>query len=245
MGGRERLCRCHDGRDRGNHPSRASVNLFFDLDGTLTDNSVGLRHCYHHALRSVGYPPPSDERLRLCYGPPLATALRLLLDSDDDDLIEQATVAYRDRYRSTGLFENEPYPGVEDSLQALCERGYRLRVVTLKADTFATQILDHFGLMRFFDAVHAPSLAARGVSKGDLVQLAVDAVGGSRRAMVMIGDRADDIHAAKGCGIRSIAAAWGFGTEDELRLAAPELTVHSMADLVNALSLPHNFLLTT
>jgi phosphoglycolate phosphatase len=76
------------------------------------------------------------------------------------------------------------------------------------------------------------------VRRTDLVRDAVDAAGGSRSEMVMIGDRAEDIRGAKESGIRSIAAGWGFGSEEELRLAEPDLTVHSMAELVERL-LPH------
>ena len=57
--------------------------------------------------------------------------------------------------------------------------------------------------------------------------------------MVMVGDRAEDVRGAKECGIRSIAAAWGFGSEEELRLAEPDMTVRSMTELVERLPLLH------
>lgn len=212
------------------------MHLFFDLDGTLTDSSLGMGNCYRHALRELGYPAPTEDTLRRCYGPPLTTAFRLLLGSDDEQLIERGIAIYRCRYASSGLYENEPYAGASNCLQVLRDGGHRLRVVTSKAHAFAVPILEHFGLMTFFDAVHAPSLHDRTRSKTDLLREAVDAVGASSSNMVMIGDRADDIRAAKECGIRSIAAAWGFAIEDELRLADPDMTVGSMDELVQRLA---------
>ena len=39
--------------------------VIFDIDGTLLDSAAGIVAGFRHALRSVGFPPPSDE----CCGP--------------------------------------------------------------------------------------------------------------------------------------------------------------------------------
>jgi phosphoglycolate phosphatase len=48
----------------------------------------------------------------------------------------------------------------------------------------------------------------------------------------MIGDRAEDIHAAHANGIPSIAVGWGYGSEAELAEATPTSCAGAMADVL-------------
>jgi phosphoglycolate phosphatase len=208
------------------------MHVFFDLDGTLTDSSAGMRNSFHHALRSLDRELPPDERIRRCFGPPLAAAFELLLQTTDADLIETAIAAYRSRYSTIGLLENEPYPGIVEGLRTLRAEGHRLRIVTAKPEPFAVRITHHFQLAEFFDAVHAPTLADRTRGKLDSLRAAVDAIAGAPDDIVMVGDLVDDVYAARMCGVKSIAAAWGFGDENALAEAGPELVAYTMAEVV-------------
>jgi phosphoglycolate phosphatase len=195
------------------------VNVFFDLDGTLTDSSPGIVNCFGHALRSVGVAPPADERLRQQVGPPLAAALEALLGPGRTDLIDAAIAAYRERFELTGILENSLYPGTARMLDTLRDRGHRLRLVTAKPEPYALRVLQQFQIDAQFDGVHAPTLADRGRTKATLVAAALAAVGGHRGNTVMVGDRADDIIAAHANGIPCIAVGWGYGSDAE-RIAA-------------------------
>ncbi len=48
----------------------------------------------------------------------------------------------------------------------------------------------------------------------------------------MIGDRAEDVHAARANGVRAVAAAWGYGRREELVAARPDLVAETVADFV-------------
>ena len=45
--------------------------LFFDLDGTLVDSSLGITRCVAHALAALGHPGLPDAQLRGWIGPAL------------------------------------------------------------------------------------------------------------------------------------------------------------------------------
>jgi phosphoglycolate phosphatase len=76
------------------------------------------------------------------------------------------------------------------------------------------------------------TLADRTRTKADCLRAALEAVGGVTNSIVMVGDLLDDVHAAHTCGVKAIAVAWGFGAEDDLKRAGPDLIAHSMADVV-------------
>ena len=48
----------------------------------------------------------------------------------------------------------------------------------------------------------------------------------------MIGDRAEDIIAARAHGVRAVAAGWGYGSVQEFAEAQPEHVAETVEDLV-------------
>jgi phosphoglycolate phosphatase len=58
----------------------ASQNVFFDLDGTLTDPKVGITNSIQYALGKLGAEIPRTEELLWCIGPPLLENFQTLLD---------------------------------------------------------------------------------------------------------------------------------------------------------------------
>jgi phosphoglycolate phosphatase len=205
------------------------VHLFFDLDGTLTDSRSGIVRCFVHALERVGV-EVSELPLLMCVGPPLSVAFRTLLRSDEPQVIEQAIAAYRQRFETTGMFENALYSGVRRALSELRKRGHRMRVVTAKPRPYAIRILEHFEIDGVFDAVHGPTLADRTHNKAILIEGALREVASSHA--VMIGDRDEDIRAAKANGIPAIAARWGYGSAAELSEAGPSYAADNINDVV-------------
>jgi phosphoglycolate phosphatase-like HAD superfamily hydrolase len=148
---------------------RMRGDLFFDLDGTLTDPREGIVGCLRHALRELGMPTPSDDALAGLIGPPLRASLRDLLGSDRAHLVPKALELYRARFGTVGMFENRVYEGIPEGLGALATAGWRLSVVTSKPQTFAVPILEHFRLARYFANVHGSDLSGERSNKADLI----------------------------------------------------------------------------
>lgn len=203
--------------------------LLFDLDGTLTDSRAGIVRSFEHALRRMGH-ACADLPLLVCIGPPLPVAFQTLLGTDDPALIEQAISVYRERFERIGMFENALFPGVAEALTVLQGQGHRMRLVTAKPQPYARTILQHFGIDTFFEGVHGPSLEDRTHNKVTLLASALH--GHASTDAVMIGDRAEDVHAAYVNGIFSIAVGWGYGSEAELADATPTYCAQTMDDIL-------------
>jgi phosphoglycolate phosphatase len=199
------------------------MHIFFDLDGTLTDSSPGIIRCIKHALVELGYEAVTDERVRGMIGSPLTRIFSEVLVCDDPGLLDRAVAAYRARFRAIGIFENALYPGVALSLEELCRSGHTLQIVTAKPADAARRVAAHFGIAKFFRALHGPEPSARDCDKAVLVGGALQLAGGDARAAMMVGDRAMDIVAAREYGVRAVAAGWGYGSRDELEAPAPSI----------------------
>ena len=210
-------------------------HLFFDLDGTITDSAPGIVACLNHALAEMGQPQATDDRLRGLIGTPLRTIFERLLQSADAHAVDRAVTCYRARFANIGLVENRLFPGVADALKELHARGHRLQIVTAKPAEVAQRVVDHFHVAPLFDAVHGPSGDDRSYDKADFVAAAlriVEHAGGRREEAMMIGDRLDDILAARANGVRCAAVMWGYGSREELMAARPDLRVETVRDLL-------------
>ena len=55
-------------------------------------------------------------------------------------------------------------------------------------------------------------------------------------SVVMIGDREHDIHGAQSHNLPSIGVMWGYGSREELEIAAADHVVESLQDLKSLLA---------
>lgn len=209
-------------------PCRAR-HLLFDLDGTLTDSGPGIVNCVNHALDVMGRATVTDREIRSQIGAPLSAIFARLFASNDSVLIERAIEAYRDRFNRIGIFENALYPGIADALQALAEAGHTLQVVTAKPAVPARRVIEHFRINHHFAALHGPGLDGPGCNKADLVAAALAHAGADREDTIMIGDRRDDVLAARANGVIAVGAGWGYGSAEELLGAGAAFVAHDVA----------------
>ena len=191
--------------------------IYFDLDGTLTDPKPGITRSIQYALGKLDRPIPPEDELTWCIGPPLRGSMTKLLGSDE--LADRAVTLYRERFSEVGLFENEVYPGIEDTLSTLARSGRRMFVATSKAHIFADRIIDHFNLRIYFERVFGAELDGTHSDKTDLLRHALQTANVDPSQAIMIGDRSFDMVGARNNGMTALGVLYGYGSEAELREA--------------------------
>ena len=214
----------------------APLVLLFDLDGTLTDPSPGIVRCMRYALDKLGAACPSGDVLASFIGPSLRGTFATLLETSDQELVDQAMTFYREQYGVTGLFENQVYDGIVPLLDHMRLTAAPSFVATLKPKTYAERIVRHLGLAPYFAGVYGPGLDE---PTDDKIDLLADLLATERIApgqAVMIGDRAGDMVAARANRVRSIGALWGYGSEAELVEAGADSLCASPGELAACLS---------
>lgn len=211
------------------------ATIFFDLDGTLTNPKPGITRSIQYALERLSLAVPSEDELTWCIGPPLHASLKKLTGTDA--LADRALLLYRERFSEVGLFENEAYAGIIDTLTTIAATDQRLFVATSKPAVYATRIVEHFGLKPYFERVYGSELDGTRVDKRDLLRHALDETRVDATSAIMIGDRSHDVLGARANGMTAIGVLYGYGSEAELRdagahhicAAHPELLAHCLA----------------
>ena len=210
--------------------------LFFDLDGTLTDNYAGISACIVHALSRLGAGSlPDESALRACVGPPLRASFGRFLATDESVRIEQAIVHYRERFETTGWQENTPYAGIGEALRKRAERSFRMFVCTSKPLRYAQRIVDHFELSQYFEATYGPDLAGSMDDKRKLLAHALTERKVDAGRAMMIGDRAQDMRAARAAQVAGLGVLYGYGSTEELLEAGAIALCESVGMLPGAI----------
>ncbi len=204
-----------------------TTTIVLDLDGTISDNSIGITRCFNHALRRHGFPAVADDVIAREIGPPLDATFLKIAKGIKPAQVMPLIATYRERYALKGFAENSVYADIPATLATLHNAGIELGVCTAKRQDFAIQILELFKLSHYFSFVSGGDV---GISKGDqLAQLlksrSIDS------SAVMVGDRASDITAARQNGLRSVGVLWGFGDYAELSAAAPSCILQRVDEL--------------
>ncbi|EFF83330.1 HAD hydrolase, family IA, variant 1 [Acinetobacter haemolyticus ATCC 19194] len=207
-------------------------NILIDLDGTLTDPKTGIHGSIRYALEKLNQPLADEVDLDWTIGPPLKASLAKLLDTQDDDLAEQALAAYRERFSVTGLFENEVYPTVEGTLRHLQTQGYQLFLATAKPTVYAKKILAHFQLDQYFTEMYGSELTGERTNKADLIAYIVEQEQLNAQHCIMVGDRQYDVIGARANGIETIAVNYGYGTTQELAQVQPVAYISEFGQLI-------------
>ncbi|MBQ6905051.1 MAG: HAD family hydrolase [Spirochaetia bacterium] len=205
-------------------------NIFFDLDGTVTDSGPGIVKSVQYALRCYGIDEPDLDKLNSFVGPPLYKSFMNYLDCSEEEA-KEAVECYREYYAENGLYENKLYDGIESLLYNLKEKGYKIILASSKPRIYVKRILSYFRIMRYFDYVEGSELDSQRTDKGELLAYVLKKWDLRPEESVMIGDRKYDIEGAKANGMDSIAVGYGYGSVDELSAAGPTLFFPTIEEL--------------
>lgn len=208
--------------------------ILFDLDGTLTESGEGITKCVQYALEKLGKPESDLKKLEVFIGPPLMEQF-MKYAGLDEETARRAVEYYRERYSTTGIFENRPYPGVEEMLQELKRKKYLLAVASSKPEYFVKQILDYFHLTEYFDEIVGSELNGSRTNKTEVIEETLRRLGldKHREQVIMVGDKEHDILGARAAGLECVAVSYGYGTEEELTAAQPLKTVSSTEEILD------------
>ncbi len=205
--------------------------ILFDLDGTLTDSGQGITKCVRYALMHFGIDEPDLDKLRCFIGPPFRESFMKYYGMSEAQSVE-AIEKYRERYRTTGIFENRVYDGIEDMLKFLKKNGKILVVATSKPTVFAIQVLTKYGLDKYFTLISGSELDGRRTDKAEVIQYTLNKLGiRDLSEVIMVGDRKHDIIGAKKCGIHSVGVRFGYAETNELETAGADYIADSVEEL--------------
>ena len=208
--------------------------VLFDLDGTLNDSGVGIRNSVKYALSKFNIIENEQNKLNKMIGPPLVEGFSKWFGLSKDDAIK-ARDYYREYYSKGGKFECQMYQGVEQLLKTLKQKGKKLVVCTSKPQGFTEEVLEHLGIIDYFDFIQGATLDGSIGEKEQVIEQAVKLYGIEKESAIMVGDRHFDVSGASINGIKCVGVTFGFGDREELENAGAVAVVDTIEELENYL----------
>ena len=213
-----------DGGAQRVHSVRA---LLFDFDGTLLNTIPLILASFRHATAVVLGTPLSDEVLLRDVGVPLVRQMRDISPEHADELVRV--------YREHNLEHHDEmaleYPGTEEALELLRERGFPMGVVSSKTGPGLKRGLELYGLDRFFDVVVGCDDTERHKPDPEPLRHAAELLGVPLSNCAYIGDSEHDMAAAVSGGAVAIAALWGPFEPERVLGPGPDYALRSLLEL--------------
>ena len=205
--------------------------LIFDWDGTLVDSIGRIVESMRRAADTCGLPQRSDEAIRGIIGLGLPEAIQTLYpELREAVLVERFREGYSEHYLA---LENEPsalFDGVEESLEAFREQGYRLAVATGKSRRGLQRVLQGRGWLDYFDVTRCADETASKPHPRMLHEILQHCAVAPARAL-MVGDSVFDLQMARNAGMDSVAVGFGAQPLESLRAHGPRLAINEFSEL--------------
>ncbi len=204
--------------------------ILFDLDGTLTEPAEGITNSVCYALKKFGIQSKPENELRFI-GPPLHKSFQDFYGMSEEDSF-LAVDYYREYYAPRGIFENRLYDGISAALDKLSAKGYTLAVASSKPEFYVKQILEHFGIAHYFEAIVGSEMNGDRTDKAEVVAEALARLEAKPDECCMIGDRLHDIVGAHKCGLLAAGVLWGYGSREEFAEAGADAVFADIKSMV-------------
>jgi HAD superfamily hydrolase (TIGR01509 family) len=199
-----------------------------DIDGTLVDSNYQHALAWYRAFREHGHVLPvwRIHRHVGMGGDQLVAALcgDEVEERDGDGIREAEGRRYFEM-----IEEVEPLDGARDLMLDLKESGHRVVLASSAKPEEVDHYLDLLGARELADDWTSAGDVERTKPAPDLVQTAIEKIGGG--PAVMVGDSTWDCEAARHAGVQTVAVLTGGFSEAELRSAGAIAVFGSIVEL--------------
>lgn len=189
--------------------------VLFDLDGTLVDTAPDMVATLQAMQRDYGYKPIDYELGRSNVSNGAMGLLRVGFPDIDQDGRQGMVPDYVERYAERLCEKTRVFAGLDSLLDHLDAVGCPWGVVTNKPEHLTNPLLEQLGLAnRSICAISGDTLSVRKPEPGPVL-LGCDIAGVEAHRSIYIGDASRDIQAGLRAGAATIAAAYGYITEED------------------------------
>lgn len=205
--------------------------VLFDMDGTVLDTLTDLTNAANAALRQFGLPEVPKEKVCASLGNGASWLIHACVPAGTDETLTQRVLAwYKPWYDAHCCIETRPYPGIEELMRRLKDRGIRQAIISNKPDPAVQELAERFfpGLL---ETAVGESAAVRRKPDPDAVLAAAAKMGVAPLDCVYVGDTEVDLATARNAGMDCLTVSWGFRSEQQLREAGARDIAHNAEEL--------------
>ena len=214
----------------------SELSLCLDLDGTIVDTAPDLIRVLNAVIAEEGVSETSYSAARAAIG---FGSRRLIEDafsrashSVSRERVSELQKMFLDLYAEDSARLSRPFDGVMETLIRLKRKGVDLSVCTNKPGNLARPLLEKLGMTPLFSRVVGSDDLPRNKPHADHIFASAGHKMANR--IIMVGDGAPDVLAAKSASVPCALMAYGYSTVPFEQLGA-DVVLRRFRDLPSAL----------
>ncbi len=211
----------------------AIKGILFDLDGTLCNTLLDLAAATNRVIIAHGFEAKPVENFKQYVGNGAKMQLKRAIGREiSEDVFETIHKEYIADYGTHYLDQTCAYPGVEETVAALYQKGIPMGVVTNKPQQMATdivkaifgeQIPQVWGNTPDFPLKPDPALPLH----------VMNLLGLTPEETLFVGDSGVDMQTGVNCGMTAVGVTWGFREREELKNAGANHLIDTPEQLLD------------
>jgi len=205
--------------------------LIFDLDGTLLSTDTDLCKAINQMRHSFKLQSLDIEQIKSFLGDGIRMLVTRSLADTGIHKIDEAVELFLGFYAQCYNDSTEPYPLVIETLIDLQDKGYRLSVLSNKAQKYVDKLVEDHLPMIEFDYIYGDSFEHKRKPDPQGILEALNAMKCEKDEVILVGDSTVDIDTAKVSNIFICPVAWGFQPKEQLFKHSNVKPIESMSDI--------------
>jgi phosphoglycolate phosphatase len=218
------------------HVAPTATGVIFDLDGTLADAVEDVHTALNTALSRFRFVPISLSQTRALVGHGLKDLVRRASGCSDGAMLTEIVVAYREHYAAHMLDHTALFPGIENMLDTLVEKGVSISVLSNKSHEFTAAICR--ALLKPWPIVRAQGFVESRPRKPD-PGLALELAGAmeiSPPSIFFVGDSEVDMETGRSAKMHTVGVTWGYRSREHVLAAKPDYVIDRPSELIDVVN---------
>jgi phosphoglycolate phosphatase len=187
--------------------------ILFDLDGTLIDSTEAILESFAVTFKIFEEEIPADTLIKAEIGHPLDVMFRTL--GVQENKVWDYVSAYKQHYRKISCLKTVLLPQAREAIE-LASKHATLGVVTTKTAKYSIELLEHMGLMHYFEVLIGREDVTHPKPNPEPIQKALLKLPTVTTDIWMIGDTCMDMLSAKSANVDCVAVTCGYGSVEAL-----------------------------
>jgi pyrophosphatase PpaX len=203
--------------------------VMFDFDGTVADTNDVILASWNYTYETLGVPHPGEQTILATFGEPIEYSIRHLFPDLDPEMVVKT---YRE-YQFGHFYEMvKPFPGVDELIIHLHEKGFKLGVVTNRLRPTTLEGIEKFGWSEMLDTVVAYDENVKSKPEPDMLWLALENVGAQRGEAIYVGDSVNDYLCGQRAGVITVGVGWAMAGGENGPITKPDYEIEKPGDLL-------------
>jgi phosphoglycolate phosphatase-like HAD superfamily hydrolase len=204
-------------------------HICFDLDGTLVDSHKTIYKSTIKSLNDLNIPHKIDEE-------PFRKKIGMHFVDIFEDMnipvsdFEEFITVYKNNY-FLFIDDSNLYLNVSDILKYLSQTGFKISLLTTKAQDQAEKILDHFNIAKYFDVIMGRRDGISHKPSAEPLLMICQELKVYPKESLIVGDTEMDILCGQNAGVKTCGVTHGYRTEKSMLEHKPDHIIDNLLQL--------------